>query len=97
MFRVLRRGELLGIMADLNVQEREGVFVDFFGVPASTTTGIAKLALATNAAVLPAFAVWNREKQKYVVHLEPAIGYEKTDDSDGDVKRLTEKIKCRCP
>ncbi len=92
MFRVLRKGELLGILADLNVQEKEGVFVDFFGVPASTTTGIAKLALATNAAVLPAFAVWNEAKQKYVVHLEPAVEYEKTDDADADVKNLTQDI-----
>jgi len=92
MFRVLRKGELLGIMADLNAQEREGVFVDFFGTPASTTTGIAKLALSTNAAVLPAFAVWNEAKQKYVVHLEPALKYEKTDDADEDVKTLTQKM-----
>lgn len=92
MFRVLRKGELLGIMADLNAQEREGVFVDFFGTSASTTTGIAKLALSTNAAVLPAFAVWNEAKQKYVVHLEPAVKYEKTDDTDADVKTLTQKI-----
>ncbi len=92
MFRVLRKGELLGILADLNVQKKEGVFVDFFGVPASTTTGIAKLALATNAAVLPAFAVWNEAKGKYVVHLEPAVEYEKTDDADADVKNLTQDI-----
>ncbi len=92
MFRVLRKGELLGILADLNVQEKEGVFVDFFGVPASTTTGIAKLALATNAAVLPAFAVWNEAKKKYVVHLEPAVEYEKTGDADADVKILTQDI-----
>ncbi len=92
MFRVLRRGELLGILADLNVQEKEGVFVDFFGVPASTTTGIAKLALATNAAVLPAFALWDEMKQKYVVHLEPSIEYEKTGDAEEDVKTLTQKI-----
>ena len=92
MFRVLKKGELLGVMADLNVQEREGVFVDFFGTPASTTTGIAKLALATNAAVLPAFAVWNEAKQKYVVHLEPALSVEKSADSDADIKSLTQKM-----
>ncbi|MDQ6788893.1 MAG: lysophospholipid acyltransferase family protein [Acidobacteriota bacterium] len=92
MFRVLKKGELLGILADLNVQEKEGVFVDFFGTSASTTTGIAKLALATNAAVLPAFAVWNEAKQKYVVHLEPAVNYKKTDDAEEDVKALTQKI-----
>lgn len=92
MFRLLENGEILGILADLNVQEREGVFVDFFGVPASTTTSIAKLALKTNAIVLPAFAVWNKEKQKYVVHLEPLVEYEKTGDSKKDVQKLTQDV-----
>ncbi len=92
MFRVLRKGKLLGILADLNVQEKEGVFVDFFGIPASTTTSIAKLALATNAAVLPAFAVWEESKQKYVVYLEPPVKYEKTEDTDRDIFHLTQQI-----
>ncbi len=92
MFRALERGELLGMMADLNVQEKEGVFVDFFGVPASTTTSIAKLALKTNAAVLPAFAVWEEAKGKYVVYLEPPIEYRKTANADEDVKNLTQDI-----
>jgi KDO2-lipid IV(A) lauroyltransferase len=45
MLRILQKNEFLGILIDLNAQEHEGVFVDFFGVPASTTTGVAKLAL----------------------------------------------------
>jgi len=92
MFRVLERGELLGMMADLNVQEKEGVFVDFFGVPASTTTSIAKLALHTNAVVMPAFAVWDESKGKYVIYLEPPIEYEKTENAEEDIKILTQKV-----
>jgi KDO2-lipid IV(A) lauroyltransferase len=92
MFRVLENGELLGILADLNAQEKEGVFVDFFGIPASTTVSIAKLALKTNAAVLPAFAVWEETKQKYVVYLEPPVEYEQGDASDENVRELTQKI-----
>jgi Kdo2-lipid IVA lauroyltransferase/acyltransferase len=92
MFRLLENGELLGILADLNVQEREGVFVDFFGIPASTTTSIAKLALATNAIVLPAFAVWEEAKQKYVVYLEPPIEFEKTENTNEDIRNLTQKV-----
>ncbi len=92
MFRVLENCEILGILADLNVQEHEGIFVDFFGIPASTTTSIAKLALNTNAIVLPAFAVWNEEKQKYVVHLEPPVGYEKSENADEDLRNLTQDI-----
>lgn len=92
MFRVLENGELLGILADLNAQEREGVFVDFFGVPASTTTSIARLALKTGAAVLPAFAVWEEEKKKYIVYLEPEIEFKKSADDEETVKILTQKI-----
>lgn len=90
MFRLLQNGELLGVMADLNAQEREGVFVDFFGRAASTTTGLAKLALRTGATVLPAFAIWQPEKQKYLLKLESPIRYEKTDDDERDVRELTQ-------
>jgi KDO2-lipid IV(A) lauroyltransferase len=92
MFRLLQTGELLGVMADLNVQEREGVFVDFFGVPASTTTGLAKLALRTNAIVLPAFAIWQPERQKYLLKLEAPVEYQKTGDDARDVRDLTQNV-----
>jgi len=92
MFRALENGELLGILADLNVQEKEGVFVDFFGVPASTTTSIAKLAVKTDAVVLPAFAVWEESKQKYVVYLEPPVEYAQGDNSPENIHRLTQSI-----
>lgn len=92
MFRILENGEILGILADLNAQEKEGVFVNFFGVPASTTTSIAKLALSTNAVVLPAFAVWEEEKGKYVVYLEPPIEYKKTENTHEDIRALTQNI-----
>ena len=92
MFRILKKGQILGILADLNVQEKEGTFVDFFGVPASTTTSIAKLALATNAIVMPAFAVWEKSKNKYVVYLESPVEYNSGDNSDKNVRELTQKI-----
>ncbi|MEP6901519.1 MAG: lysophospholipid acyltransferase family protein [Actinomycetota bacterium] len=92
MFRLLENGELLGILADLNVQEKEGVFVNFFGVPASTTVSIAKLAIKTDAIVLPAFAVWEESKKKYVVYLEPPIEYQSKDNSPENIRELTQKI-----
>jgi len=92
MFRVLENGELLGMMADLNVQEKEGIFVDFFGTPASTTTSIAKLALKTGASVMPAFAVWDDAKGKYVIYLEPPIEYEKTGNAEEDIRKLTQSV-----
>lgn len=53
--RLLRNGEAIKLLIDQNVAANEGVFVDFFGRPACTTTGIALIALRTGAAVLPIF------------------------------------------
>lgn len=90
MFNILQKGGLLGMLTDLNVQE--GIFVDFFGVPAATTTAPAKLALKTGAALLPAFVVWREDKKKYVVYLEPEIKYEANDSRAEAVRDLTQKI-----
>lgn len=92
MFRRLKSGEILGILADLNTQEHEGVFVDFFGLPASTTVGVAKLALRSNAPVIPIFAVWQSDERKYSVQIEPPVEFTPTGDETHDVRELTQII-----
>lgn len=97
MFRLLQNGEILGIVADLNAQEREGVFVDFFGIPASTTTSVARLALRTNAIVLPAFAIWQADKKKYLMKIcapvELPTGGDSTENVQIVTRRVTHKIE----
>lgn len=71
----LARGRLVGILMDQNASRREGVFVPFFGRPASTSRAMAVLALRTGAPVLPIFT--RREADgthRVVVHppIEPA-------------------------
>jgi KDO2-lipid IV(A) lauroyltransferase len=51
----LRRGRLVGVLLDQNASRREGVFVPFFGRPASTSRAVAVLALRTQTPILPAF------------------------------------------
>jgi Kdo2-lipid IVA lauroyltransferase/acyltransferase len=53
--RALRNNELVGFMLDQNRPTGQGVFVDFFGQPASTTAGLALLSAQTGAPVLPVF------------------------------------------
>jgi KDO2-lipid IV(A) lauroyltransferase len=91
MLRVLQAGGLLGIVADLNVQGQEGVFVNFFGIPASTTTGLARLAMRTEAAVIPGFFVWDKQRQKYLLKIEPPLEITRTGDDAEDVRALTQK------
>ena len=53
LLKILRDAGTVGILADQNTMPEEGVFVDFFGMPACTTTGLARVALHTDAAVVP--------------------------------------------
>jgi KDO2-lipid IV(A) lauroyltransferase len=55
VLQALRRGRMVGILLDQNATRAEGVFVPFFGVPASTSKGLAVLALRTGAPVVPVF------------------------------------------
>ena len=53
--RALKNDELVGFMLDQNRPAEQGVFVDFFGQPASTTPALALLSAQTGAPVLPVF------------------------------------------
>jgi KDO2-lipid IV(A) lauroyltransferase len=53
----LRRGEVLAIAVDQNMRPSRGVFVDFFGTPASTTPAAAVYALRARAPLLFAYSV----------------------------------------
>lgn len=55
--RKLRNNEVVGMIMDQNTIRSQGIFVDFFGRPASTTRGLAILAARSGAPVLPSFMV----------------------------------------
>jgi KDO2-lipid IV(A) lauroyltransferase len=90
MLRILRSGETaLGLLPDLNTLDDEAIFIDFFGVPAATTFLVAKFALRTDTPIIPFFAPWSEEKGKYLLIVEPPVSFERTDDENENVRRLT--------
>jgi Kdo2-lipid IVA lauroyltransferase/acyltransferase len=92
ILRVLADGGTVGVLSDHNTSLEEGVFVDFFGIPASTTSGLARLALRTEAAVVPGFLSWDRERRKYRLRFEPAVELSRTGDEDVDVRENTQRF-----
>jgi KDO2-lipid IV(A) lauroyltransferase len=92
IFRVLSSGGTVGILADLNTSLDEGVFVDFFGVPACTTTGLARIALRTDAAVVPSFLSWDESLRKYRLRYEPAIQLARTGEEERDIQGNTARF-----
>ena len=92
MLQILQTGGVLGLLVDLNALDREGIFVDFFNVPASTTFILAKLALRTGADVLPLFALWDKAQQKILLKLDQPVTFERTDNEEENVRRLTQSF-----
>lgn len=89
MLRTLSAGEMLALAIDTNMMAHEGIFVDFFGVPASTSFILAKLALRTEAAVIPFFALWEEPRQRFVLHIDAPLHIERTGNEEEDIRRLT--------
>jgi Kdo2-lipid IVA lauroyltransferase/acyltransferase len=92
MLRVLKDAGTVGILADQNTMPEEGVFVDFFGVPACMTTGIARVALHTDAAVVPGYAFWDESLRKYRLRFEPPVELVRTGDSERDILENTQRF-----
>ncbi len=91
-FRLLRKGGTLGILADLNTQPREGVFVPFFGHLACTTAGAATLALRTDATVIPCCAPWDESRGRFVFRGGPVLELVRTGDAERDVELNTARF-----
>ena len=92
MLKVLKDAGTVGILADQNTMPEEATFVDFFGMAASTTTGIARVALHTGAAVVPGYAVWDERIRKYILRFEPPVELMRTGDMERDVLENTKKF-----
>jgi Kdo2-lipid IVA lauroyltransferase/acyltransferase len=92
MLRVLKEGGTVGVLADQNTMPEEGIFVDFFGTPACTTTGIARVALHTDAAVVPGYTFWDEKLGKYRLRFEPPVELVRTGDTEKDVAENTQRF-----
>src|SRR3984893_3889163 len=92
LLKILKEAGTVGILADQNTMPEEGVFVDFFGKSACTTTGIARVALHTDAAVVPGYAVWDESIRKYRLRFEPAVELLRTGETERDVFVNTQKF-----
>jgi len=92
LLAAMRAGETVGILMDTNMTPPQGVFVDFFGIPACTASGLARIALRTDAAVVPGFTIWDAALGKYRLRFDPALELIRTGDQEADIVANTQKF-----
>lgn len=85
LLSAMKAGETVGILMDTNMTPPQGLFVDFFGIAACTASGLARIALRTDAAVVPGFTVWDNALRKYRLHFDAAVKLVRTGNDEADV------------
>jgi KDO2-lipid IV(A) lauroyltransferase len=90
LLAAMKAGEEVGILMDTNMTPPQGVFVDFFGIPACTASGLARIALRTDAAVVPGFTIWDPVLRKYRLRFDPAVNLVRTGDDEKDIVTNTQ-------
>lgn len=88
VLKALRNNQAVGILIDQNASTAEGIFVNFFGMPACANAAFVKFAYRAEAKVIPGFAFWVEEKQSYVLRFYPEI------PMTGDIVADTQAIHC---
>ena len=92
LLAAMKAGEVVGILMDTNMTPPQGTFVDFFGIPACTASGLARIALRTDAAVVPTFTIWDQALGKYRLRFDPAVGLIRTGELEADIVANTQKF-----
>jgi Kdo2-lipid IVA lauroyltransferase/acyltransferase len=92
LLAAMKAGEVVGILMDTNMTPPQGVFVDFFGIPACTASGLARIALRTDAAVVPGFTIWDPALRKYRLRFDPAVELIRTGHPEADIVANTQQF-----
>jgi Kdo2-lipid IVA lauroyltransferase/acyltransferase len=90
LLAAMKAGETVGILMDTNMTPPQGIFVDFFGIPACTASGLARIALRTDAAVVPGFTIWDPDLGKYRLRFDPALQLIRTGHLEADIAANTQ-------
>jgi KDO2-lipid IV(A) lauroyltransferase len=89
ILQALRHNEIVAILIDQNVQRKEAVFVDFFGLAAATTPGLASFHLRTLAPLIPVFC-HPAPHSSYLVKIGAPLPFEPVGDPGRDVLKITQ-------
>jgi Kdo2-lipid IVA lauroyltransferase/acyltransferase len=90
VMRLLRENWMVAIPLDLDT--RHGAFVDFFGTPAATNPALARIALATEAPVLPAFMVRQGRTPRHQITILPVIEVRTSGDRNESIHQSTQEF-----
>ena len=93
--KAIKKGLPFYYLPDMDFGERDSMFVPFFGVPAATITGLARIAAMTGAVVVPAVTTQLPGGDGYVLRFYPAWDHYPGGDLAANTRRMNAFIEER--
>jgi len=93
--RAMRKGLPLYYLPDMDLGERDSIFVPFFGIPAATITGLSRIARLADAVVVPVITRQLPGAAGYVLRFYPAWRDFPSEDMAADTRRMNAFIEER--
>jgi len=94
VLRMVRAGRGVAVLIDQNVQEKDGIFVEFFGRPAATTTVAAAVARKTGCVLMPARTEL-LPNGHYRLTYGPPLDWTATGNREADIAAVTQALTKR--
>ena len=85
LLTAMRKNDTVGILMDTNMTPPQGVFVPFFEKKACTAAGMARIALKTDASVLPGFLLRDGLTDRYILKFGEPIELVRTGNIEHDI------------
>jgi KDO2-lipid IV(A) lauroyltransferase len=92
VLRALKQGQMVGIPFDQNAKRSQALFVPFFGELAATTSGLARLARKSGAAVVPVFIIRDPNNRTHRILIQGEIPLQRTSDAQADMLDNTRRF-----
>jgi len=95
LVKAMRRGLPFYYLPDMDFGSRDSIFVPFFGVPAATITGLARIARLAGAVVVPAVTRQLPGSDGYELRFYPVWENFPSGDDEADTRRMNAFIEER--
>jgi KDO2-lipid IV(A) lauroyltransferase len=92
VLKAVSSGEFVGIPFDQNAKRSEAIFVPFFGEPAATASGLARLAMRLDAPVVPAFIIRQPDNRSHVIEVSDEVALVRTGNAEADIAENTTRF-----
>jgi len=93
ILRALKRGGVVWYAPDIEVKNKNSVFSEFFGVPASTTLALNRIVESSQAIVLPYAHYREADDLHYALHFYPPLENYPSGDKDRDTRAMNQAIE----